>query len=315
LADFVDQGLVRKGRRVSIRAWGVSLCVHAVVLSVFAAVKFSQPSSDVVQSAAIVGVSQVKAMEKLPTVRPKPKVVSAGRGIGKASELVQPTVQRRLFEPPRADFQKPIEADCGLVERAEYAPARMEFFGSVGTGRRVCYVVDCSGSMRGLWQRVREELYESIGRLQQDQYFCVIVFTGDSVLESGDGRLARATEQNKKQSYGFIDTLVPAGSTDALAALERAVKIRDEGGIGASVIYFLTDGFDLSPGEYPECRSFAHTVATMLRSFAPKTQINTIGFWPGEQDAKELGMIAKQSGGQFLAVTDNNGAETAQMER
>jgi hypothetical protein len=42
----------------------------------------------------------------------------------------------------------------------------------------------------------------------------------------------------------------------------------------------------------------------MLRSFAPKTQINTIGFWPAEQDRKLLEAIAKDSGGEFVVVGD-----------
>ena len=106
--------------------------------------------------------------------------------------------------------------------------ANIEFFDSPAQGRRICYVVDCSGSMRGLWKRVQEELVDSIGKLQQDYYFCVIVFGGGSILESGGGKMVRATEDAKKEAYGFIKSIRPRGATNATAALERAIMIKDK---------------------------------------------------------------------------------------
>jgi hypothetical protein len=82
---------------------------------------------------------------------------------------------------------------------------QVEFFDSAAQGRRICYVVDCSGSMQGLWQRVKEELIDSIGQLQQDHYFCVIIFGSGSILESGGGKMVRATEQAKKEAYELIE--------------------------------------------------------------------------------------------------------------
>ena len=115
--------------------------------------------------------------------------------------------------------------------------------------------------------------------------------------------MVRATEQAKKDAYNFIGSIQPRGATNAVAALEYAIKIRDRTGVGPSLIYFLTDGFELS--EQDNSR-FAHQVATMLRSFAPKAQINTIGFWPAEQDRKLLETIAKDSGGEFVVVGDSS---------
>ena len=177
--------------------------------------------------------------------------------------------------------------------------ANIEFFDSPAQGRRICYVVDCSGSMRGLWNRVREELIDSIGKLPQDYYFCVIVFGGGSILETGGGKMVRATEQAKQEAYEFIAAVGPRGATNAEDALERAIMIKDRTGVGASAIYFLTDGFELSEQDGSR---FAHKVATIHRSFAPKTQINTIGFWCTEQDGKVLETIAKESGGKFVMV-------------
>ena len=308
MADFVNQGTIKKRRGVKLYALGVSVFAHTAVLSVFAAVQLSQPKAEVKQAAAVVSINQAATLAGRPAVTPKPKVVNNQRPIVRTSEVAQSTVAHQTFELPTKDSSQPIEPDKAEIKPETYspagnelAPAKTEFFGSVTRGRRICYVVDCSGSMQGLWQGVQRELRESIGQLQPDQYFCVIVFGAGSVLESGGGKMERATERAKKDAYGFIDSLRPAGTTNALAAIRQAVKVRDGKGVGPSAIYFLTDGFEL--GEQDGSR-LAHQVMTMLRSFSPKTQINTIGFWPEEQDRKLLEAIAKESGGEFIVIGD-----------
>ena len=111
--------------------------------------------------------------------------------------------------------------------------------------------------------------------------------------------MVRATEQAKQEAYEFIAAVGPRGGTNAADALERAIMIKDRTGIGASAIYFLTDGFELSEQDGSR---FAHKVATIHRSFAPKTQINTVGFWCTEQDSIVLETIAKENGGRFVMV-------------
>jgi Mg-chelatase subunit ChlD len=155
--------------------------------------------------------------------------------------------------------------------------------------------------MQGIFGWVRDNLEKSIEALQPDEYFCVIVFGGDKILESGNGRLVRATEQAKKEAYGFIASICPAGTTNTLPAMERAVKVRDTSGVGPGLIYFLTDGFEL--GDQDASR-FGDRISVMLRSFAPKTKVNTIGFWPEEQDRRLLEAIARESGGEFILITD-----------
>ena len=48
-------------------------------------------------------------------------------------------------------------------------PKRIGFFGSWTEERRLCYLVDCSGSMRGMLQRVRKELKKSIDEMIDDR--------------------------------------------------------------------------------------------------------------------------------------------------
>jgi len=310
VAGLGNQGAVKKGRGVKFYALAVSVCVHAVALSIFAAVKITQSAPVPLQTTAVVSISRAAALADRAAVTPKPKInpVDKSRPIVKTTGKGQSASVRPVFDVPTRDYRQqaeeirqPVRSEVSAAGSAGMLPERAEFFGSVAQGRRICYVVDCSGSMQGLWQQVQKGLCESIGQLQPDQYFCVIVFGAGSILESSGGKMVRATEQAKKDAYSFIDSLRPAGTTNALAAMQQAVKIRDETGVGPSLIYFLTDGFELS--EQDNYR-FAHQVATILRSFAPKTQINTIGFWPAEQDRKLLETIAKDSGGEFVVVGD-----------
>ena len=290
----------------------MSVFAHIVGLSVFAAVKITQSPPVRLQTTTVVSISQAAKLADRQAVTPKPKVSPVdsksfqGRPIVKADVKGTQVNARPVFDLPKEDYHRQTEEVKQLIESQASAATsggelagNIEFFDSPAQGRRICYVVDCSGSMRGLWKRVQEELVDSIGKLQQDYYFCVIVFGGGSILESGGGKMVRATEQAKKEAYSFIGSIQPRGMTNATAALERAIMIKDRAGVGASAIYFLTDGFELSEQDGSR---FAHKVATMHRSFAPKTQINTIGFWCGEQDGRVLETIAKESGGKFVMV-------------
>jgi hypothetical protein len=135
--------------------------------------------------------------------------------------------------------------------------------------------------------------------LQPDQYFCIIFFGGDRLFEFSDGRLLRATQKTKSAAYAFIDSIQPKGQTNALGALERSVRIRDSQGGTPSIIYFLTDGFELAAED--ACR-FSQKIANLQKLFAPTARINTIGFWTQGDDREMLQAIARQSGGEFVFV-------------
>jgi Mg-chelatase subunit ChlD len=321
----MNQGTVNKHRRIKVYALGVSVFVHAAALAVFAAVKLTQPAPVPLQATTKVSISQASVIAERPAVMPKPKVVpvnsigqnqpsnkAQNRPIVRTKGEESPVNVRPVFDAPAQNFsgqeaelsKQSVASEPVTESSREILQTQVEFFDSAAQGRRICYVVDCSGSMQGLWQRVKEELIDSIGQLQQDHYFCVIIFGSGSILESGGGKMVRATEQAKKEAYELIGSVRPRGGTNAAAALEYAIKIKDRSGTGPTLIYFLTDGFELSEQEKTR---FAHRVLTMLRSFAPKTQINTIGFWCGEQDSSLLETIAKESDGQFISI--NGGGE------
>jgi hypothetical protein len=308
----MDQGSGKKQRSVKFYALAISVCAHVVGLSVFAAVKMSQTPAAPLQSAAVVSINQARQLAQEATVAPKPKVTTPllgfdNRIIRKNNQPIitsqNPETIMQLSQPVIVQEQEVIKPQTEQPANIEQPVAQVGFFDNTTQGRRICYVVDCSGSMQGLWGHVKAELVESIGQLEQDQYFCIIVFGAGSILETNGGKMARSTEKTKNETYGFINSLNPAGSTNALAALQQAVKVRDATGQPPDVIYFLTDGFELSEQDGSR---FAHQVITMLRSFAPKTQINTIGLWPAETDKRTLETIANQSGGRFTLIVETD---------
>jgi len=291
---------------VAFWAWVASIAVHLVVLTAFGVVKFSRCKVQVEQRPPpMAKVSRIKKLIAAAPIIPKPKIKkSAESRFARGTNKSLPT--NRIFGVLKAgsqnlgDLLEPVHSQSVLsLPSGADLPPRIEFFGSRTEQRKVCYLVDCSGSMRGTFVQVQKKLKESIGNLQPDQYFYIIFFGGDSLFEFGDN-LLRATQKAKSSAYDFIDSIRPAGQTNALAALERAVQIRDGSGVSPSLVYFLTDGFELTT---EDAQRFSQKIANLLARFAPRTRINTIGFWPQGDDRKMLEAIAKQSGGESVFIT------------
>jgi hypothetical protein len=291
-------------------AWAVSIAVHLTVLTVFGIVRFSHPrAGDKQRPTPTAKVSRVEKFIQASPVTPKPKVKKPIRkSFTKIQGQLFPTSP--IFNAPKPvvrDFSKsilpaPSIGRNGSPTGSVNLPNTIEFFGSWTEERKVCYVVDSSGSMRGMFGQVQKNLKKSIEALQPDQYFYIIFFGGEKLLESGSGRLLRATPKAKSDACGFIDSIRPAGRTNTIAALEKAMQIRDSSGNSPAVIYFLTDGFELTT---ENTHGFAQRVSNLLRKFSPRTKINAIGFWPAKSDCKILEAIATQSGGEFVLVRDD----------
>ncbi len=299
------------GRGVKFWAWTASVGVHIVLLTGFAVVKVSESKAQSQHVSPTAMISRIqKVMESQPAI-PKPKVKAEGerRVIARAgisasyglmtSEIFTPAKAVEATLPDTAAPQEVLPPAPGNI----VVQPSVEFFDSVSQARHVCFVVDCSGSMQGLLARVHRELIDSIAKLEQDQYFCIIGFGAGRLFESGNGSLVRATPRARDHSRQFIESLQSAGETNALSALERAMKVRDAAGNAPAVIYFLTDGFELAEDD---AGRLVHRVSTLLKSFAPYAKINTIGFWPSGQDRLLLETIARDSGGQSTVVGDTD---------
>jgi len=291
-------------------AWMVSIIVHLTVLTAFAVINFSSSKAQgKQQSVPTAKVSRVRKLIQAPLIMPKPKVRKTSiEHFAKSTHRLVPI--NRIFDAVMPSAQNPgnlaklsVPQNAFTLASSADFPHRIEFFGSSTAQRKVCYLVDCSGSMQGLFGRVKKKLKESIDKLQPDQYFYIIFFGGDRLFEPGDGSMIRATQKAKSAACDFIDSIRPAGQTNALAAFERTVQIRDGQRNSPSIVYFLTDGFELTTEDK---QRFSQRIANFQRRYAPTTKINTIGFWPHGSDGELLKLIAEQSGGECVFVVDGD---------
>ena len=286
-----------------VRYWalGISVVVHAAALGVFAGVKLSNLKNEQTAATPSISMQMVKKVIEQPKPVPKPKVETIPEPkpeiLPEPERAVKPLiVEDKPTAEPAAEPQ-PLP----VVEAEPVEPVHeVEFFGQRSIAQRICFVVDCSGSMYGQMYRVKRKLKDTLNRLNPQQAFCVLFFMeGRQILMTGSGRLERATVDTKSQSFELINRIKPGGSTDAAHALECAMQLRDSERYGPEVIYFLTDGFNLDESG---SQLFVEKVQVLRNSLAPSTVLNTIGFWPQERDRQMLQELANITCGVYTEV-------------
>jgi hypothetical protein len=126
---------------------------------------------------------------------------------------------------------------------------RGSFCGARAKGSRISYVVDYSGSMVIAFDYVRRELKRSINSLSPAESFQMVFFAGGPVRQFPARGLARATGQNRRDAFTFIDTvqLIDVRDTHAawqavVNAMRAAFEARTSDGLEPDLIYLLTDG-------------------------------------------------------------------------
>ena len=171
------------------------------------------------------------------------------------------------------------------------------FFGIRAGGKRVAYVVDCSGSMNqphaGQWKtrfgRVKFEILKSVGAMTEDQQFFIVYFN-HAALPMPNTTMQPATEQVKQHYLEWMARAVAHGDTDPIEALEMAMRLQPD------VIYFLTDG------------SFPKWTIYQLRQLRQnRTAIHTFTFGDpaGERLMKD---IAAKNGGEYHFIPEDEPA-------
>jgi hypothetical protein len=300
--------LNKRSGSVTFWAWTVSILLHLLVLTVLGFVRLSKSQSKIPQKhLPTAKVSQLKSLMESATVVPKPKIKRPSRNIyaNRRGEILK----KSSFLVPHSTIsnssvsQKTVDTPNYSLAKSDLLLPEVEFFGNSTYDRKICYLVDCSGSMQGMMGQVLQQLKDSIENLPPDYYFYVIFFGDGKLYELGNGKLIRASQRNKEAAYVCINRVQASGRTNAFTALERAVQIEDSLSNKASVFYFLTDGFELT---YDDGESFCRKTAELIKRYAPNSKINTIGFWPTDQDCSILRAMASLSGGECVLITDND---------
>jgi len=127
------------------------------------------------------------------------------------------------------------------------AGPKAEYFGTVAYGDRFVYVLDksgsmneCSGQQSNRFDRATAELISSVGRLREDQWFYVVLFSDETRRMFGDAspipQMVQATPENKRALRQWLDNIQPGGDTDPRDALYLAFLLKP------SAVFLLSDG-------------------------------------------------------------------------
>jgi len=231
--------------------------------------------------------------------------------------------------PAPAPTPTPLEADIeidlalpGLGEAAAEAPSfelnlddaaqfDTEFFGSGGNARNIVFVLEADGSIISDYPQIVNELASSLGGMTEKQKFSVIVFDGEGVKEVPPRGLKRASADAKAKTIKWLRNtrnVRTMGSGDAVAALNRAFKLRPE------LVFLLSQNlYNPGRGKYELQRE---EVLDAVRQ-APKRNIaiNTIEFNDIDPQAFDatgtkvrltlLEEVAQITGGKYLYVVTN----------
>ena len=287
----------KKGVSVAL---GISLGAHVLLFGVLAIIQFS--AQQTTASAGSITTAQISKVVQTPAIVPTPKIkpaVSKESTAAKSDNLPQRTTMPLSRQPQSEQVGELASVEPFTYSGQTYVPQTTEFFSSKTQCRKLVYVVDMSGSMLGLVPQIRAQLKSSIEQLAPDNYFDILFFGAGRISELSDGKLVRATPKAKNMAFAFIDGFKAGGTTNALDALERAMRIKDSFGNAAAQIFFLTDGFEVE-GQFQN--QFRAHLKNMRNSLAPDTRINTIGFWMDDEDKELLAWIASQSGGEFTHI-------------
>ena len=284
-------------RHTKIGTWSISICLHLVAIVIFSRLGLSQsPKSLAINQTPETKISRVKEIIDSVLIIPRPKI-SKAIGTHTSVKLNVPVNPTNFQPAPKpAALAKLASAGTATTLPADSFTSSVEFFGSKSYHRKICYIVDASGSMQGIFSSVRQNLKHSIENLQPDQYFHIIFFGSGTLLHFDGSQLVRATQKNKTAAYTFIDGVIPGGTTNAMAALTGAMRLRDGLDKSPEVIYFLTDGFELSDQQSGE---FLYQLLNLRKNLASETEINTIAFWAQPGDCRLLSNIAQKCNGTF----------------
>ncbi|MHC4082415.1 MAG: vWA domain-containing protein [Planctomycetota bacterium] len=205
-----------------------------------------------------------------------------------------------------ADLEAPVvglalEPSPTASAQIDFAPAQGQdtatFVGmTTSNARRIVYVIDASGSMIRSLQIVIEELARSLGTLSAQQSYGVIFFQrNEAVMVPPTGRLTQASPEAQLRTLEWIDDhVIPAGRSNPLAAIERALALKP------SVIFLLSENitgsgeFEIDQDDLLDLLDELNPIEA--RSGRRRTQINCVQFLDPDP-LETLRRIAERHGG------------------
>lgn len=169
------------------------------------------------------------------------------------------------------------------------------FFGEKVRADDVVFLIDFSTSLQGSFAEIRREMLRSIGQLEEEQKFHIVLFAGGRPLEPYAGGLVPADREHKSKAASFLARVKPAGRTDPVPAMSRAFAVLRGSRSESQLICLLTDG------AFPDERRVMRAIGRYNSS--GRVRINTYLYGDGNSYAAGmLHRIATENGGRFVRV-------------
>lgn len=252
LPKLCSQGV----RHESCRASLVSAVVHAMVLIVLGLLTLedsSQPRGiSLVATADTVNDSSVDFQTVAMEADTASLVLNSG-GTDQLGSLLSAGLEPTVPATTGDDLVMPLETvslgggapviGAGEVGAGEQKKSsgngdqQASFFGTKARGKSFVFILDASGSMHEEFRFVRaiDELQKSLRKLTKGQRYFVMFFN-DQVFEMPGGMMLSATPENLKDTYRWLESIRPDGSTFPAEAVVRAYDLKPD------AIFLLSDG-------------------------------------------------------------------------
>ena len=208
-------------------------------------VSISTPAVD--SEPAEVALELNTPLSELDELRQPP--AEAASSLADALSVTGPSAGEQLLEGwgegEESEFDAAVaaawEEELGGSEPVDKSKGDARFFGVHASGRRFVFIIDCSGSMKGLrWNLAKAELRNSIRNLEDDKDFLVILYNHeawamfDRKLTEAD--LVSATPESKRRFFQWLSRQEPRGWTRPRVALELALSRQPD------AVFLLSDG-------------------------------------------------------------------------
>jgi hypothetical protein len=203
-------------------------------------------------------------------------------------------ITREAFEKVRrggGDVATASDKSDRIAERSPEERARRinetSFFGLRGGGKRICFIVDVSGSMAGgKIERLKQELVTTIQSLNPDTRFSVVFF------DSGTHTVAQTwlhTDADRQRAIQVINSQLGGTGTDPTGAFQFAFGTLNP---LPDCIYYMTDG---------QTRADVVGLLRSLNGGKVKTTVHAIAF--GDRSLETvMQQIATENNGAYLFV-------------
>ena len=296
----------RKGLRVLTLAWTVGLLLNALLLVGLWCYVSSwgvdrQPLSLDFSAIEVQVEQQAEVDFSLPTeMTPEEDEAELEQTLEEVLTVDAPMDWSEDSDPSltaTADglFDEVDPGASGLPGNSGGGSSGTSFFGIEGSGDRLVFVVDCSGSMgyERRFQRAVYELGQSLRLMDDDQEFLVVLYN-DRIYPMLDTPLMqtkpmKATQRNVERVLKWVNYQRPVGSTFPARALQGSLEVQP------TSVFFLSDG------------ELADDTLGMLRRLnisnsatgARKVPVHTITLGSTGVGAGMMRLIAEENDGQF----------------